>query len=400
MSAYSRIENCKNTLMKLSHKVGDISKMAKLLPWLEMTKENEDALKSQYGSDFKLTACLYFGKDNKYSVIYHSPYIDSISDPQLLHLILHETAHLFLGHPWRVQDQINTVEDLYRRNVALDRYINSWIQKILTIDLDFTYPFSGYFLKSNQSLETHTVEDIYFEELIDNENYTPDSTDMIICINESKSIDLKSNLKIMESSASLMKSLSNSMLPETSSSNNSFLSSVSLTRINPLLIKLYPYDEFLSDSQDYDYSYSRINRYHDTLPGRVKVNHNNSVCLILDTSGSTNKDYYNLYLQVALGFTRRGINTKIIVSDCKVVSSYSSLADFLKAEFRGGGGTNFTEALSLADSLPDVSRVLLLSDGVYSPIDTTINIPLDILVINKGPKNNLSKVPCNYYHIQ
>lgn len=400
MSAYSRIQNCKETLVKLSHKVGDISKMAKLLPWLEMTKENEDTLKSQYGSNFKLTACLYFGKDNKYYVIYYSPYIDSISDSELLHLILHETAHLFLGHPWRVQDQINTVEDLYRRNVALDRYINSWIYKILTVDLSFSYPLNGYFLKSNQNLDTHTVEDIYLEELIDNEKYTVDSTDMIICINDSKSVDLKSSLRNMESSASLLKSMGNSLLPEPLASSNSFLSSVSITGTSPLLIKSYPYDEFFSDSQYYDYSYSRLNRYHDTLPGRIKTNNTSSVCLILDTSGSTNKDYYNLYLQVALGFIRRDINTKIIVSDSKVVSSYPSLSDFLKSEFRGGGGTNFREALSLADTLPDVSRVLLLSDGLYSPIDTVINIPLDILVINKGQKNNLSKVPCNYYHIQ
>lgn len=388
-----RIKHCKNLIFAASRKVGNIAILANQLPWLEMTTEFISLLEITCSKGYSLTANLTLTISGKWCVYYFPAYIDSLSDENLVHLILHETAHLFLGHPWRLEINPEDTVSSLRRNIAADRFVNSWTKDIISKAFGYTDYLDGFYLKNHQDLSTYSLEMIY------NEEVTPDTTEVDLPAFISQ-INLPPKLlsKIAEQAFDLTMLQVESSSGNLGPSKNSSLLNVSIHDIEPILIPLYPYDELEGDDWDYIYSYERLNRHHETLPGRVRKPSSGSICLILDTSGSIKPDMYKIYTAIAMGFESKGIDLKVVLCDSQVIETYPDYTSFLNGEYKGGGSTDMNKAIVKANTY-DVSRILLLSDGDYSAIKQRSTLPLDILVIKQGPSLNQSKVPCNYYYL-
>lgn len=92
------------------------------------------------------------------------------------------------------------------------------------------------------------------------------------------------------------------------------------------------------------------------------------ICVVVDTSGSINKDNFNDFFSEINYIHKTGVNITVVECDTTITKIFK-YKNNTNIEFKGRGGTNMTEALKYYKDNKKFSTCVLFTDGYLSTFD-------------------------------
>ena len=136
------------------------------------------------------------------------------------------------------------------------------------------------------------------------------------------------------------------------------------------------------------HSMKRISKRYGTRPG-VKIKRLWNLCVVIDTSGSINREALELFFSEINHIHRCGAQIIIIQSDAKV-SSVKAYRPKMEILIKGGGGTNFDPAFEYINtSNIRVGGVIYFTDGFAPSPQIKVKVPL-LWLIHSSENNTFS----------
>ncbi|MDJ1499179.1 VWA-like domain-containing protein [Xanthocytophaga agilis] len=116
----------------------------------------------------------------------------------------------------------------------------------------------------------------------------------------------------------------------------------------------------------------RASKRYGTVPG-IKLKRRQELLIAIDTSGSINLEEVQSFFQEIYHIWRQGCIITIVECDAKIHREYEFKGKF-PADFQGGGGNDYTEAVELANkTMPD--GLIYFTDGHVSTPDIKPRMP-------------------------
>jgi len=291
-------------------------------------------------------------------LFFHPPFLDTLDDPELTFVLVHEANHVALEHFARIGDR-----EPGRWNKANDYIINA-----MQVDGGMTMPKVGLLDRKYDGL---TSEEVY--------NMLPPSPPQGGGGNGKdpgrmggvrkpapgdgtlSQIVAENRVKVMQS-ASLAKSLNHGTLP---AAVQRIIDEVNKPKVD----WAEPFRRLINSSRDTDYTWSRPNKRFISqgfyLPGKMpnSVDH---VVIAVDTSGSINGEILKAFVSEMNGIIGDGnIDRVTVVYADAAVQSVETFerGDPLDIHPAGGGGTAFSDTFRwIEENANDCVCVVYLTD--------------------------------------
>lgn len=313
-------------------------------------------------------------KPNKsgFKLVYSSTFIDSITEPEVKYVLLHEIFHCFNFHLSRLKKY-----NMLIANYAMDMIVNNQVDQLFLNIKDFLKQPEGV-IKLPMEYKGPIVFESIYEWLIekkDEESYEYSDTEKIfekIKNNyyfddhlDSNDIDIDIE-EIQHNLNTIHKNIENDLKGEIPGVLKSLIQSIKKRKENPVnFLKNLMSDAVNSNKRK---TFRKLNR--KGIPGFKGVIKNGMVFnCIADVSGSMEN-----VLKDAIGVVTNSMySMNLIKVDAKVQSyvTYNKASDLKNLEFVGGGGTILQPGIDFIKKNKTLNKngTIIITDGFIDELD-------------------------------
>lgn len=268
-------------------------------------------------------------------IFYNREFCERLSDKELAAVYLHELLHILFDHMGRMKDK-----DQMRWNIATDAVINSFVEKY------YKLPEGVVTMESLGYNGVKTSEAVY--EFLRNQNLGQFVTFDVHIPGPSHGV---SNEHI--TAAKLRGDIPGDLMEEIK------LLEVGKIDWRKLLATT------ISSQNKSDFTWNRPNRRIPDiyLPSMIGYSID-SVVIVVDVSGSISSEQLNKFFAEVRNICKTfNTSVKVITADAKVQDVFEFTGQSV-VKVKGRGGTDFTEALQVAEKLARI--ILVFTDGYFA----------------------------------